>query len=518
MTTHHRDDDEPPTLYALPPHPDDDGYDTRTPPHDLPAEMAALGGALLDPHAREDVLETLTGPDFYRPAHEAVFDAISHLHDAGEPVDAVTVAGHLIGTGQLAKVGGTPYLHDLLTAVPTAANAGYYARIVADQALLRRIVEAGTRVVQLGYAGRGGNVDDIAQAAQHTIDRAITHHTAGTPTTWAPVNLDYVLTGDTPPTPRAELLTRRDGKALLYAGAVHTISGEPGCGKTWVADIALAQQLEAGNPCLYLDFEDRHTTKVARLLELGVPPVQIAEHLRYVRPDVALSAATTRDLQQAADGVTLAVIDGVTEAMTMQGLSLMDNEDVAKFMALIPRRLADNGAAVLQIDHVVKNPENRGRYAMGAQHKLASLDGCAFKMVAAHAFGKGMHGVGRLTIDKDRHGDVGPNGMTVADVHLDATHPTGSVFGWLDNPTETTGADGVWRPTGLMEKVSRFLEGNAGASKKAIEDVVTGKRDHVRTALAVLINDGHVRTEAGSRGALHHYVDEPYRETGGDPA
>jgi hypothetical protein len=139
-------------------------------------------------------------------------------------------------------------------------------------------------------------------------------------------------------------------------------------------------------------------------------------------------------------------------------------------------------------------------------------------MVAAHAFGKGMHGVGRLTIDKDRHGDVGPNGMTVADVHLDATHPTGSVFGWLDNPTETTGADGVWRPTGLMEKVSRFLEGNAGASKKAIEDVVTGKRDHVRTALAVLINDGHVRTEAGSRGALHHYVDEPYRETGGDPA
>jgi hypothetical protein len=499
---------EPPQLYAVPP-PDDD-FDTRTPPHDEAAERAVLGAMMTSPQAITDVLPILTPTDFHRPAHELIYTAIADLRAAGNPADAVTVCAHLIDRKELPRVGGAPYLHDLISDVVSPASATYYAAIVADRAGRRALAAAGTRIAELGYAA-GDDLDTITAAAADTLSRATRTRAAAHASTWAPVNLDYVLTGDPPPMPTAALMTRRDGKHLLYAGAVHSIASEPGAGKSWLALIAAAQELTAGRNVLYVDFEDRDTTTTARLLALGVPPVQVVEHLRYVRPAQALSPASLPDLLAAAADTTLAVVDGVTEAMGLHGLSLSDNEDVAAFLTLLPRRVADTGPAVLQIDHVVKNTENRGRYAIGGQHKLAGLDGVAYKLTPARAFGKGQHGTARLVIDKDRHADVGPIGATVAELHLDATEG-GQLYGWLDVPGDDRGPDGIFRPTGLMEKVSRFLEGNAGASKKSIEDVVRGKREHVRTALAVLIADGHVRTEQGPHAAVLHFVQDPYRE------
>ena len=142
----------------------------RQPPQDLAAEQSVLGGMLLSKDAIADVLERLRPADFYRPVHQNVYDAILDLYGRGEPADAVTVAAELDRRGLLRRVGGAPYLHTLISTVPTAANAGYYAGIVAEKALLRRLVEAGTRVVQYGYAGaEGADVAEVVDRAQAEI-------------------------------------------------------------------------------------------------------------------------------------------------------------------------------------------------------------------------------------------------------------------------------------------------------------------------------------------------------------
>ena len=142
----------------------------RQPPQDLAAEQSVLGGMLLSKDAIADVLEKLRPGDFYRPAHQNVYDAILDLYGRGEPADAVTVAAELDRRGLLRRVGGAPYLHTLISMVPTAANAGYYADIVSEKALLRRLVEAGTRVVQYGYAGaEGADVAEVVDRAQAEI-------------------------------------------------------------------------------------------------------------------------------------------------------------------------------------------------------------------------------------------------------------------------------------------------------------------------------------------------------------
>lgn len=142
----------------------------RQPPQDMAAEQSVLGGMLLSKDAVADVLERLRPGDFYRPAHQNIYDAILDLYGRGEPADAVTVAAELDRRGLLKRIGGAPYLHTLISTVPTAANAGFYAGIVAEKATLRRLVEAGTRVVQYGYAGtEGADVADLVDRAQAEI-------------------------------------------------------------------------------------------------------------------------------------------------------------------------------------------------------------------------------------------------------------------------------------------------------------------------------------------------------------
>lgn len=140
----------------------------RTPPNDVAAEQSVLGAMLLSKDAIADVVEVLREGDFYRPAHQVVYGTVLDLYGRGEPVDAVTVAAELTRAGEIGRVGGAPYLHTLVSMVPTAANAGYYGRIVREKAILRRLVEAGTRIVQMGYAGTG-DVDDAVDRAQAEV-------------------------------------------------------------------------------------------------------------------------------------------------------------------------------------------------------------------------------------------------------------------------------------------------------------------------------------------------------------
>jgi replicative DNA helicase len=140
----------------------------RVPPHDLLAEQSALGGMLLSKDAVADVIESVRGIDFYIPKHEVIFEAILTLYSHGEPTDVIAVTDELTKSGALSRAGGADYLHTLTGIVPTAANAGFYASLVGEKAVLRRLVEAGTRIVQMGYASEG-EVTDLVNNAQAEI-------------------------------------------------------------------------------------------------------------------------------------------------------------------------------------------------------------------------------------------------------------------------------------------------------------------------------------------------------------
>ncbi|OBH84278.1 replicative DNA helicase [Mycobacterium scrofulaceum] len=219
----------------------------RQPPQDLAAEQAVLGGMLLSKDAIADVLERLRPGDFYRPAHQNVYDAILDLYGRGEPADAVTVAAELDRRGMLRRIGGAPYLHTLISTVPTAANAGYYATIVAEKALLRRLVEAGTRVVQYGYAGaEGADVAEVVDRAQAEIyevaDRRTTEDFVPLEDLLQPTmdEIDAIASNGGVargvPTGFTELDEVTNG---LHAGQMIIVAARPGVGKALALDTPL---------------------------------------------------------------------------------------------------------------------------------------------------------------------------------------------------------------------------------------------------------------------------------------
>ena len=140
----------------------------RLPPQDLEAEQCVLGSVLLSSSAFADVVELLKVADFYQPVHGVIYDAALGLYGRGEPVDAITVAAALARRGELARVGGATYLHQLTAQVPTPANAGYYARIVRERSIFRRLTTAGSRIAQLGFDAQG-DVDEAVDRAQMEV-------------------------------------------------------------------------------------------------------------------------------------------------------------------------------------------------------------------------------------------------------------------------------------------------------------------------------------------------------------
>jgi replicative DNA helicase len=140
----------------------------RVPPQDVIAEQSVLGAMLLSKQAIDPASELLTGRDFYRPAHELIFDMVVDLANRGEPVDALTVKNELQRRGELARVGGAPYLHTLVETVPNVASADYYATIVREKAVLRRLIEVGNRISALGWA-ETGELEALVDTAQKEV-------------------------------------------------------------------------------------------------------------------------------------------------------------------------------------------------------------------------------------------------------------------------------------------------------------------------------------------------------------
>ena len=252
----------------------------RTPPHDLAAEQCVLGGMLMSKDAISDVMEVIRPADHYRPAHQLVHEAILELYGRGEPADPVTVSDLLAKRGELARVGGGAYLHTLIASVPTAANAGYYARIVRERAILRRLVEVGTRIVQLGYAG-DGDADELVDRAQAEIygvtERRVSEDFLPL-SEIMPGALDEieaigsrggVMTGV--PTGFADLDALTNG---LHAGQMVVIAARPAIGKSTLAlDLARAAAVKHRMAAVLFSLEMSRNEITMRLLsaEARVP-------------------------------------------------------------------------------------------------------------------------------------------------------------------------------------------------------------------------------------------------------
>jgi replicative DNA helicase len=252
----------------------------RTPPQDIAAEQSVLGAMLLSKDAIADVVELLHGMDFYRPAHETIYDTILDLYGRGEPADAVTLSADLQKKGELTRVGGAPYVHTLVAGVPTAANAGYYAEIVRERAILRRLVEAGTRIVQMGYGGEG-DIDQVVDRAQAEVFGVNDRRTSED---YAPIadllqgTLDEIeaisghdgsLVGV--PTGFADLDALTNG---LHGGQLVIVAARPAIGKSTLAlDIARAASLHHGLTSVVFSLEMGRNEITMRMLsaEAKVP-------------------------------------------------------------------------------------------------------------------------------------------------------------------------------------------------------------------------------------------------------
>ncbi|WP_455111304.1 replicative DNA helicase [Rothia mucilaginosa] len=248
-------------------------YGSRTMPHDDVAEQSVLGGMLLSKDAIADVVESLRASDFYKPAHETIYEAILSLYGHGSPADAITVADELKKRGELTRVGGASYIHTLIASVPTAANAQYYAEIVKEHAIMRRLIEAGTKIAQLGYANET-EVDTLVDHAQAEI-YAVTDGNA---------KEDYVSFSEALEETINEIdanSNRPDGvygvptdfiefdelTGGLHGGQMIVIAARPGVGKSTLAlDIARSAAIHHQMTTVFFSLEMSRTELAMRIL------------------------------------------------------------------------------------------------------------------------------------------------------------------------------------------------------------------------------------------------------------
>lgn len=312
---------------------------------------------------------------------------------------------------------------------------------------------------------------------------------------WEFVDLGAILDGSyDPPTPTIGI--RSDGLGLIYPGRVHSIAGEPGGGKTWLALHIITEAIQHGGTGALIDYEDTPTACVHRLKLLGLTSAQIRHQFHYIRPDGplatkggAIDVRTATRLQDLHADVV--VIDSVGESLAVEGLPPNDDDAVTQWFRRLPRMLARTGSAVIGLDHVTKSKEGRDLWAIGSQRKLAAIDGAAYGLEVKIAPTKTKDGKLTLVCAKDRHG----------------TYQRGNITTYVAINNVDTGVQVIltapetrFRPTHLMEQVSRMLEDVPCASGAGIERYVGHKSQHVRAAIECLVDEKFVAKDSNSKG------------------
>jgi replicative DNA helicase len=242
-------------------------------PNDLLAEQSTLGGMLLSQEAIAEVFEYVKAKDFYAPKHELIFEALYSLYSKGEPTDVITLTDELTKAGNLTRAGGADYLHSLTSVVPTAANASFYAQIVQEKAILRRLVEVGTRIAQMGYANEGEVIDLVNRAQADVYD--VVNDSAGDE--FVDLNTSMQAAVDD-----IEAASKRGGEIVgvpsgfvefdemthgLHGGQLVIMAARPAVGKSTLAlDFARHAAITNKQPVLFFSLEMSRSEIAMRLL------------------------------------------------------------------------------------------------------------------------------------------------------------------------------------------------------------------------------------------------------------
>ena len=332
---------------------------------------------------------------------------------------------------------------------------------------------------------------------------------------WHPVDLTAALNGEKV-RPEPTILRRSDGRALFYEGQVNYLHGSDGVGKSFVALFAAVEVLEDGDHVWWLDYEDPdEVTVVGRLLDLGVKPDIIANQFHYLHPE---SEATPAAIAMVCDFVRdtnarLVVVDSVGEAMGLDGINEDKDAEVTPWMRRVLRPLAATGAAVLPIDHGVKNGDNP-LHPSGSKRKRAQVTGSHFLVDAIKPLSQEFSG-GRLklTTAKDRHGNY-TRGKTAAIIDI-AIYPDG---GWtvkvLSPEIEGNAEDQkllVVARAAVRAAKELYEETGEPPSLRLLEQAmkVKAQRETRRAGIELAVAKGALAEETGARNArLFRFVKE----------
>lgn len=414
---------------------------SKVPPHNLEAEESVLGACLLSRPALGTALEVVGPEDFYKPAHGAMFGLMLRLLARGEPVDAVTLGEELRRAGTLDEFGGKPYLFTLVNSVPTPGSVGHYARIVAENSRLRRLVEASQQIIDLAYS-LPDDVDEAGATAQGLIFQATqTRNSGGLATMEAVIEeahagLDASASAEVTGVPSGlraldAITTGLQPENLIVLGAC-TSQGKSALGAcAWPIEAA-----RAGFPVLLFSLEMSKAEIGQRMIayvgdieleRLKRGQLTLAESARYsealgelialpitiddsISPTVLEMGAKARRLKSSKAGLGLVVVDylQIVPPLAKQSNREQDVSEVSRALKVLARQLKVPVLALAQLKDSRRSDSDRTDRRPQVYHlrESGSIENDADAVILIwHPKGAGIPpGAATLIVGKNRNG------------------------------------------------------------------------------------------------------------------
>lgn len=337
-----------------------------------------------------------------------------------------------------------------------------------------------------------------------------------TPTSWDPVDLASIVKGVRDgsikdPVPEVGVMPAT-GRGLFYRASVNGIAGDSNSGKSWTALVTCVSEMAKGGHALYFDYEDSPQALVQRLVALGASDEDIVQRFHYVKPEAKFTPQARNALAGllATHSPVVIVIDSTGEGLSVQGANPNADEEVAAWFRAMPRWLADQGAAVVLLDHVPKASDG-DTSPVGSHRKRAAITGAQYIQRVKSPFSKNRAGCSELLVSKDRRGTYA-KGESVAELHVDAQAE--GCIAWLA-PAGALSAGEVIR-TRILRFLQQFeadWQGDkgefAGVAKGTVRTNVQGTNQLIDAALDSLVEEGLVIRTTGSTSGIYHRLALP---------
>jgi hypothetical protein len=446
--------------------------------HDLPPPLVETEAKALSCLIQAPEAWTLQWKDtfFSDPKHKATFRYLEDCFNrdgAVPPVERLVQTVARLNIAELGEVIAITHACDL----PSLDFAKGYHKELADRSAQRGIATT--------LAACQRNLEELSPAEiLERVREAVEENAPACINDTPPfIDLALWLEGEAD-VERPTIAPFGAGKALFYAGRLNCLQAEPSVGKTNIAIAAVGAAINEGQTALFIDPEDNPRGFVTRARLLGLDPDAIRDRVFYLHnPEPEDIIKAQRWAESARPSIV--ALDGLAEAMASAGADENSATETLVFLKQTLRPFAEVGAAVVIADHVVKNGENRGRFARGSGAKLGRMDGAVYSVETGKPYTPEQPGFVRLKIQKDRSGGVGAVGDVACEVHF--TPAGDNTLVEIKSPE----AQEEWRPTEIMKKIMDHLTRYSTATKRELRDL-GGKSQYIDKAINVLMDEGKI--------------------------